>query len=211
MRKNTQAAASALKLLANTTFDFHGDSYELTAGLESQRESISSHPGINEDGSPEYPLRKRISRAAFSQMEGGYGPLAYQVSARADDLSGDIYEGIWTWSGAASWQVAKISSNDIFIRTGAGTGFRAPGFDEQYLWFDPDLELEKSKTYEFGLRIEKGSLYFIDVAVYETDLENTVSYGEAVQPMDGGKISGLEFQAGLNLGRLEQPGKLHLH
>ena len=108
---------------------------------------------------------------------------------------------VWTWSGAASWHVAKISANNIFLRTGVGTGFRAPGFDEKYLYFNPDLELEKSETYEFGIRVERDGLYFFDAAVYETRLENTIRFGKATQTDEGGKISGIEIQAGLTAGR----------
>ena len=192
-----------IKALGQYSFDFKDGSYELTAGLERQEERIGSQPeNSRETGEPNYPMKKRNISAAFALLDGSQGPFVYQAAARTDDLSGDIHEGVWTWSGAASWHAAKISGKDIFLRVGAGTGFRAPGFDEKYLYFDPDLELEKSKTYELGMRLENESLFFFDAAFFETDLKNTVRYGEETQPKDGGKISGLEAQAGASAGKL---------
>ncbi len=194
--------------------------YILTTGLEKKRERIDSDPDNV------YDHKKRDTRALFANVRGENGPLVYQVALRADDLSGDTKNKVFTWDGDASYYIARLESHDVFLTGGAGTGFRAPGFDEQYLnsfsesdeeevWgslteANPDLTLEKSATYEIGVRIEKAKHYFLDITGFETNLKNAVFFGEQeealtdedhliyITPLKQGKdtkIQGVEFQA----------------
>lgn len=162
--------------------------YILTTGLEQKIERINSDPDNV------YDSKKRDTSSIFANIRGENGPLTYQVAIRADDLSGDIKKKIFTWDGNASYYIARLESHDIFLQGGAGTGFRAPGFDEQYLTTfspsdeedvfgyltqaNPDLHLEHSATYEVGVRIEKVAHYFLDIIGFNTDLKNAVFFGE---------------------------------
>ena len=176
----------SLKLFGEYHFEFAEGSYVLTAGGERRRERINSDPD------DVYDYKKRDTRAAFAGMRGTRGPWNYQVVVRADDLSGDTNEQIWTWNGSVSRHIARIASHDIFVRGGAGTGFRAPGFDEQYLQTvsssseenvirvitigDPDMAPERSATHEIGVRIEKAGRYFLDITGFKTKLKNPVIF-----------------------------------
>ncbi len=174
----------SIQLIGEYHFEFAGGNYTLTTGLETEQDRIDSQPDET------YDQKERDSHSVRTSLNGGQGPFNYQASVRMDSLTGDIKEKVWTWGGALSYHVAQISAHDIFLRGGARTGFRAPGFDEQYLGnyypadsdqeFDllfegnPDLILEKSKTYEIGIRLERDNKYFLDLTAFETTLENPV-------------------------------------
>ena len=185
----------SIKLLGEYHFNFNEEQYTLTAGVERQKDKINSEPYDS------YDYKKRHTRAAFTQMTGTQGPVTYQVAVRADDLSGDTNEQIFTWKGAASYHITHIAAHDISLRTGVGTGFRAPGFDEQFLWGgDPDLSLEKATTYEIGVRMERDTLYYLDVAVFETKLKDPVMI-PVTDRLDGyATIQGMELQGKLTVG-----------
>ncbi len=171
---NYKSQRISLKLLGEYHFDFAKGAYTLTAGAERMIEGIDSDPDNV------YSHKKRDTDAIFSNLYGERGPFSYQASVRMDDLAGDIKQQVFTWSGAASYHVLRIHSQDLFLRGGAGAGFRAPGFDEQFYNDEdtrgnPDLKLEKSRTYEVGLRLEeKGQSYFLDIAAFRTKLKDPV-------------------------------------
>ncbi len=212
----------SIKLFGEYHFQFYntGD-YVLTTGVERKRERINSDPDNDV-----YDYKKRDTNAVFADVKREKGPLTYQVAVRADDLSGDIKEQVWTWDSKASYYVARVQEHDVFLKGGVGTGFRAPGFDEQY--FDifslsseegvvgtltkanPDLGLEKSTTYEIGIRIERANTYFLDITGFETKLKDSVQFGEKEEKLDNKdqliylvplvqgqetNIRGVEFQA----------------
>ena len=164
----------SLKLLGEYHFNFSEGNYTLTTGVERQIERIGSNPDNI------YDQKKRDTDTVFSSLYGERGPFSYQVAVRMDDFSGDIKKQVFTWSGAISYHVLQVNSHDLFLRGGMGTGFRAPGFDEQFYKEEgyrgnPDLKLEKSRTYEIGLRLEeKGGSYFLDIATFRTKLKNPV-------------------------------------
>ena len=171
---NYKSRRISLKLFGEYHFEFAEGNYTLTTGGERQIERIGSNPDNI------YDQKKRDTDAVFSNLHGEQGPLSYQVAVRMDDLSGDIKKQVFTWSGAVSYHLLRIKPHDLFLRGGVGTGFRAPGFDEQFYrdeWYrgNPNLKLEKSRTYEIGLRLEeKGGSYFLDIATFRTKLKNPV-------------------------------------
>ena len=185
----------SIKLLGEYNFSFNEAQYTLTTGIERQKDKINSEPYDS------YDYKKRHTKAAFTQMTGTQGPLTYQVAVRMDDLSGDTNEHILTWKGAASYHITKIAAHNISLRTSVGTGFRAPGFDEQFLWGgDPSLDVERATTYEIGVRMEKDTRYYLDVAAFETKLKNPVMI-PVTDRLDGNAtIQGLELQGKFTVG-----------
>ena len=198
----------SLKLWGEYRFDFADGNYILKTGVEKHREKIYAPPNT-------YDLDQRHTIAGFGSLYGERGPYAYQVTARADRLSGDIDRKVWTWNGAVSRHIARVQLHDIFIRSGVGTGFRAPGFDEQYFTsFDPDagseaegepevvgtfydnnpdLDVERAFHYELGLRLEKDTKpaphYFLDITAFKTKLKNSVIFGDRqIQALRNGSI-----------------------
>ena len=201
---NYKSRRISLKLLGEYHFEFAERNYTLTTGVERQIERIGSNPDNI------YDQKKRDTDAVFSSLHGERGPFSYQVAVRMDDLSGDIKKQVFTWSGAVSYHILQIKSHDLFLRGGVGTGFRAPGFDEQF--YDdgetrgnPDLKLEKSRTYEVGLRLEeKGGSYFLDITTFRTKLKNPVinmiNEGEPIDTLAQKKtanLHGIEVQTQL--------------
>ena len=197
-------------------FDFFDGKYTLTAGVANKREHMgSSHRDENEHNTGniqsayhtenmqnEYDT-KRDTRTAFTELIGTHDLTTYRVIVRADDLSGNKKEQVFTWSGVASYHVAEIMTHNIFMKGGFHKGFRDPGFDEQYnLFEDSDLDIEEAVTHEIGLRIEKkiGS-YFLDVSVLETEITepNLVSLVRK-ELSEKAYIKGVEMQAGIIFG-----------
>ena len=167
-----------------------GGDYVLKTGAEGHVETIDSPPDIYEE-------EQRNTTAGFAELLGEEGPFVYQVKARADRLSGDIDEAVWTFRGDLSYHIGRAAGHDIFARAGAGSGFRAPGLDEQYYGYsgrlcerdedgnitgcfpvkypgNPDLGLETAVSYETGLRIEKPQAYFFDVGAFNTTVKDSV-------------------------------------
>ncbi len=157
----------SIKLLGEYHFNFNEDgTYVLTAGLERQRERVSSDPDYIYKNNE----KSRYTTGVFTQLDGGQGPFTYQLIVRADDLSGETRERVITWKGAASYHAGRIAGYDVFGRVGVGKGFRNPSPDEKYLWFGDDgLGLERSITRDAGVRFEGDSLD-LDVGVYETEI-----------------------------------------
>ena len=184
--------------------------YTLAIGGEAKREKVRSSP------KQVYNPSKRNTRAAFADLEGAHDPLSYQVSVRVDDLSGDIQEQVFTWSGKASYKLGSLKDYDVYLKGSAGTAFRAPGFDEQARR-PPSGEalpwkLEDSLTHTAGFRLQKDSQNFMDITVFNTELEHQY-IEEDFQRSPGGKallipsihsneayMHGIEFERRFKIG-----------
>ena len=181
-----QSQRISVKLLGQYDFEFANGNYSLTSGVEKQRESIGSQP---DDIYDEHT--QRDTEALFTNIIGETGPLTYQAAVRMDNLHGDIKEEVFTWKGNVSYHVGQLSAHNIFLRSGVGTGFRAPGFNEQHLEYfspseqkenrdrlhigNPSLRLERSRTYEVGIRLERSNKYFLDISTFQTRLEGPIA------------------------------------
>ena len=192
----------SIKLWFDYHFEFANGNYVVTAGMERKKDKIGSKP------KDIYKYNERNTEALFTALNGNQGPLTYQVAVRVDDFSGDTNEKIWTWSANASWRIAEVMAHKVSVRGGVGTAFRHPGFDEKFhLGGNPDLESEKSKTYEFGLRIEKPQIYFLDIATFRTHLENPVIIPLNKSLPEGADIEGLEIQGKFTVDRFSGWGQ----
>ena len=181
----------SLKLFGEYHFEFSEADYKLTAGVEREQDRIGSKPQT-------YHQRKRNTDAVFANISGEQGPFLYQVAVRMDELSGETKEKVFTWNGSAAYHITEIQSHDIFLRVGAGKGFRAPGFDEKIEAKNPDLNLEKATNKEIGLRIEKGKFYFLDIATFKTNLKDPVLYTYNDQSKRSADIEGVEVELGFS-------------
>ena len=192
----------SIKLVGEYHFQFKNGNYKMTAGVEGVKERVDSEP------KDFYDHDTRETQAVFASMNGSQDPITYQVTARVDDFSGDTNERVFTWSSAASWHIAQITDNDVFVRGGVGAGVRPPGFNEQFhIGGNPDLPVEESKTYEVGLRIEKNKSYFLDIAAFRTELKNPVIIPLNKSLPEGADIYGLEVQARITIGHLSAWGQ----
>ena len=191
-----------VKALGEYNFNFKEESYDLTVGRRWQIEEILSPSELEaETGEASYPQKEQKQKSTFFQLNKNQGRLTYQVTTRVEDVFGNIHKGVWTWGGNASLLLAKIYNNKVFLKIGKGTVFRAVGFDEKYLYSPSNRELEKRKTHEFGIRLEKDKLYVLDVVIFNTKFKNLISYDPVKQPTVDGKIFGAEFQTHFNVGK----------
>ena len=187
----------SIKLLGEYHFDFSDSAYVLAAGMDTQRETVDSSRN-------EYDHIQRNTRAVFTHLTGEKGPFVYQLSVRMDDISGDTHEQIFTWKGSASYHLGNLMNHDVFLRSGIGTGFRIPGFDERYLYRgDPNLPIERSRTHELGVRVEREQLYFLDIGLFETVLDDPVIVPVTERLAGDASIQGLEVQTGFTMGPWE--------
>ena len=213
----------SLKLLGEYRFDFSKNrSYKLTAGMEAHRDNVQSDPNNI------YSQSRRHTKALFTRLQGQQGSLTYQLAARLDDLSGDIKEQVFTWNSSASYHLAQVGEHNIFLKGGVGTGFRSPGFDEQYLDFsnsyredgvthttlyqgEPNLGLEKATSYEIGLEMEHSQSYILSVSSFKTELKDTVIRDDQFlwieDPFNITYLSPLKGQDKGNIYGLEVQGK----
>lgn len=122
-----------------------------------------------------------------------------------------------TWRVGASYTLNEW----LKLRAAVGTGYRTPTADELSGYFDngflkivgnPDLDPEKSTTYEAGLDISKGSLkagidYFYThykdriTGRFTTCLDGDCTW-TTYKNVDGAHIAGVEFYASYDLGEL---------
>ena len=203
-RDASTSRSFSVKLVGEYHFELANGNYKLTAGVEGMKERVDSEP------KDFYDYNTRDTQAVFASLNGGQGPITYQVTARVDDISGDTNERIFTWSSVTSWHIAQITANDVFLRVGGGTGFRPPSFDEQFhIGGDPDLPVEESRTYEVGLRIEKNKSYFLDIAAFKTELKNPVIVPLNKRLPEGADIYGLEIQGRITIGSWSGWGQIH--
>ena len=118
------------------TFDVAGGT--LIAGAEYLRQEISSDV--------EYTTTSRTIGSGFAGYTGDFGPHGLQAMLRYDDNS--QFGGHTTGSLGYGYRV-----NDAWrLRATAGTAFHAPTFNDLYypLFGNPDLEAERSKSFDVG-------------------------------------------------------------
>jgi len=143
--------------------------HELVVGAELQQDEISS--------SQNYSETSRTNTAVFSQLRLNFGPIDAQLSLRGDD--NEAYGTNETGGLALGYSFDQSHR----VRASYGTAFRAPTFNDLYwpLSFNyqgnPDLEPEKSDSYELGFS-GNYQVWFWDLAVYQMDIDNLISSGQ---------------------------------
>jgi vitamin B12 transporter len=121
-----------------------------------------------------------------------------QLSWRYDD--NEAFGSHDTWSVATGFDLDKY----IRITSSYGTAFKAPTFNDLYWPTDaffkgnPNLKPEESKTFDFGLDISTGQVFWT-VNYFNTNIDNLISYVNAypeismMENIAKATIDGLEF------------------
>jgi len=172
------------------TFSFNV--HELVVGAELQQDEVSS--------SQDYSETSRTNTAVFSQLRLNFGPIDAQLSLRGDD--NEAYGTNETGGLALGYRFDRSHR----VRASYGTAFRAPTFNDLYwpLSFNyqgnPDLEPEKSDSYELGVS-GNYQTWFWDLAVYQMDIDNLIGSGEiggvdTRVNVDEARIRGAELSGG---------------
>ena len=143
-------------------FQIGSVSHVLTGGVEAYREEVYA--------TTVYAETSRDLAAVFGQYSLEYDALRFDGGVRYDhnEQFGDVV----TYNAGASYEVLP----DLVLRSSFGTGFRAPTFNELYYpgYANPDLQPEKSRSYEVGLNWQATDKMSLDMAFYQTWLRDAI-------------------------------------
>ncbi len=112
----------------------------LTLGVDHQRDHVASDTA--------YVSSARNNTALFAQFVGDAGPWRTEFSLRGDDNAQFGQHATGTAAIGYAW------SDAIQLLVQAGTGFKAPSFNDLYYPFfgNPELDPERSRSFELALR-----------------------------------------------------------
>ncbi|MBC8717160.1 TonB-dependent receptor [Ochrobactrum sp. Marseille-Q0166] len=143
-------------------FETGNFSHVVTGGVEAYREEVNA--------TTDYAKTSRDLAAVFGQYSLEYEALRFDGGVRYDynEQFGDIV----TYNLGASYEILP----DLVLRSSFGTGFRAPTFNELYYpgYANPDLQPEKSRSYEIGLNWQPSIDTSLDLAFYKTWLRDAI-------------------------------------
>ncbi len=181
-----------------TTVDWQHD-LDLTAGLLTLGLSWYRDEAYNRSLAGGGMVFDRTIRngAVFVQWQTGRGPLSADLALRTDDHS--AFGRHTTGSVALGW----TADPRLHAYASFGTAFRAPTLNELYhpgfsgfYAGNPDLDPERSRTAETGLRVRAGA-HRLALSVHRTDVRDLIAYqGTAYQATNVKKarIEGIEAE-----------------
>ncbi|EGU37612.1 outer membrane cobalamin receptor protein [Vibrio sp. N418] len=176
------------------------EQFSLGGGLEFYRDSVSNSTTVYEED-------ERDNFAAYINSIYIAGDLQLEASLRGDD--NDSYGENTTWLLGAAYTFV----NTYQIAASAGTGFRAPSFNDFY-WpgsGNPNLKPEESFNYELSL---SGSHALLDwqVTGYRNDVEQLIAWApiDDTNPasdwipmnVEEARLQGIEFTTQFDTGLL---------
>jgi vitamin B12 transporter len=137
--------------------------HTLSAGLSYEREAVDTLSfGTRLDDA-------QRQRSAVLQDEFVSG--AHRAVLGVSWLDHQAFGGHTTWNAEYGYSL----SADTRLVTSAGSGFRAPSIDERFGFFgNPDLEPEKSRSLEAGLRQALGAHWQADLRLFRNDVDRLI-------------------------------------
>jgi len=164
----------------------------ITLGGDWQNDQVTS--------TTDYEVADRDNTGVFAEYQGTFGAQSLQASVRNDDneqfgshTTGSLGYGFGFGDGF------KFTAS-------AGTGFKAPNFNDLYYpgFSNPDLKPEKSKSLNLGLA-QYGQGWNWTFNAYETRIEDLIGYDTAfnVVNVDKAKIRGAELTGFITLAGLD--------
>jgi len=173
-----QSHTDARTLEARAADSFSAGAHRLTGFAEWQRWKVedSSNFGVNLDG--EHATIWSVGGEDAIDLTGGWLVTA---GLRYDDHS--RFGDVWSPRASISWRTGRWK-----LRASGGTGFRAPSIGELFYPFsgNPDLEPERSTSYEVGAEYEVAGGR-AGASVFWTEFRDLIVYDFAV---------GLNFHVG---------------
>lgn len=124
---------------------------------------------------------ERDNRAGYAHLVAGRGAVSTNIGARLE--SNDQYGRFATWQVGLSWTLDDATR----IRGAAGSGVKEPTFFEAWATGftrgNPDLDPERSRSFEVGVERSLGSVASLSVTAFRTDLRDLIQYtGTPPQP-----------------------------
>lgn len=159
-----------------------------------ERHSVSIGADAYEDrvhGSIDLDEDSRWNRAAFIQHRFTGEGFSTELGVRRDQ--NQQFGGQTTWSGSLT--VPMNADNDVLLSY--SEGFRAPTFNDLYypLFSNPNLDPERSKSYELQWRSQLAQGSRLEASLYRTDLRDAIIFGEGSIPRNvaSARINGFEL------------------
>ncbi|MFT3761629.1 MAG: TonB-dependent vitamin B12 receptor [Pseudoxanthomonas sp.] len=165
-----------------------GQAQLFTVGGDWQNDEVTSTTA--------YDVDSRRNTGVFAEYQGRFGAHSLQASVRNDDNAqfGDHATGSLGY-GLALGHGFKLTAT-------AGTGFKAPTFNDLYYpgYSNPDLKPEKSKSADLGLA-QYGDGWNWRLDVYETRIRDLIGYdsGYNLVNVDRARIRGAELAGQVSL------------
>lgn len=154
----------------------------LTLAFDYQKDKVDSDTA--------FVVNSRDNRGYFGQYQGGFGRFDIEASVRHDD--NEQFGGHTT--GGAGFGFALTQW--LRLTASYGTAFKAPTFNDLYFPFgfgNPDLDPEKSESFEIGLR-GRHDWGRWSLNAYQTNIDDLISLDEFFVPrnISRARIRGLE-------------------
>ncbi|MCK7544893.1 TonB-dependent receptor [Marinobacter bryozoorum] len=176
----------------------------LTAGVHEL--VLGSEVMVDEvEGSDDFAETSRTNAAVYGQGRLNFGPSEVMLSLRLDD--NEAFGKEETGGIAFGHQFDR----EHRMRVSYATSFRAPTFNDLYLTTpyytgNPDLDAEQGQMVELGFS-GRYSSWFWDVAVYQNDIDDLITYVSDPVTWDGtmenvetARIRGVELSSGYEAG-----------
>ncbi|MGF0333390.1 TonB-dependent receptor domain-containing protein [Ectopseudomonas toyotomiensis] len=160
------------------------DNQQILAGADWYEDRLHSSTAFAEDS--------RWNRAAFLQHRYTGDTFSTELGLRHDDNQQFGRENTWN----AALTLPLNSANDLILSY--SEGFRAPTFNDLYdPWAgNPDLQAERSKSYEIQWRSRYSDTGSLQTSVYRTDIEDAIVANEVSfyvpQNVQHARINGFE-------------------
>ena len=157
----------------------------LTLGVDHQRDHVASDTT--------YVRTARDNTALFAQFVGDGGPWRTEFSLRGDDNAQFGQHATGTAAIGYAW------SDALQLLAQAGTGFKAPSFNDLYYPFfgNPDLDPEHSRSFELAAR-GHGEAARWRVSLFATRFRDLIGLDDNFLPanIDSARVLGIEAGTG---------------
>jgi vitamin B12 transporter len=157
----------------------------LTLGVDHQRDHVASDTA--------YVRSKRDNTAVFAQFVGDAGHWRTEFSLRGDDNAQFGQHATGTAAIGYAW------SDALQLLAQAGTGFKAPSFNDLYYPFfgNPELDPERSRSFELALRGHGDSARW-RVSLFATNFRDLIGLDANFLPanIDAARVLGIEAGTG---------------
>lgn len=158
----------------------------LTLGVDHLRDYVASDTT--------YVRSARDNTALFAQFVGDAGPWRAEFSLRGDDNAQFGQHATGTAAIGYAW------SDALQVLAQAGTGFKAPSFNDLYYPFfgNPALDPERSRSLELALRGHGESARW-RVSLFATRFRDLIGLDENFLPanIDSARVLGIEAGSGM--------------
>lgn len=174
------------RLSADAQFDWAaGHGHEINSGVLLARERTRAEVfGAPFDERPD-------TRAGFVQYQ--FDDDGRRALLAARHTRHDAFGGHWTWNAEGGHALGRRWR----LVAGAGTAFRAPDSTQRFgFGGDPDLEAERSRNFEIGLRGNLGDGRRVEWQVYENRIDDLISFDLetfSLANIDRARIRGTEL------------------